>query len=556
MRGLYAADLGSTPAQRRRSLSALSDGALSERLSDLARSLRTVDPQPIATELGLPLGEVIASPFGLRMCAMGREVGAAFRPRELRRYVDWTASIDPAVRDPSHDAWERGVLRTGKYQAFTVEAPLAVYDPSYGSKWGPHEILHRAAGYFFRPGLTRWELYLAARLNELVPVTTYYGAEQVMRRDEGAFDRAADGRRPRALPSEARWRCEDDAALMTRARRSVAIFRAGLEHFERELAAIDEELEVGHRVRAAHPFLDASSDATAYVVGHFERLRSPAVARVLEPAGEPDIARYRDQIEALFDRLLFAELDVAARPALARAREAKDLLLRAAHLGEGVEVDLEPLLSEDDPDVVRARLPERIGAEEAALVLADGSPRGLAIDQLAEGLAQATPRTLCRLEGLPSALAHSSALADRGPLVDRVLRHLTAASIDPAVHDLARLEAAILVAERDDGVERLGVPSSELPEDLSGGVTTAHRAAIRLDLAHHVLDAHAEDAPITEGAQTLIVVGVQDAVSVLPVPTQVAAAVAALAERSGPTDLDPEWVRELVGAGVLGWRPR
>ncbi|MCA9608970.1 MAG: hypothetical protein KC619_25390, partial [Myxococcales bacterium] len=302
MRGIGGEDLGATPAARRRGLVALSDAALGERLAALASDLRAVDASAVAAATGVPLGEVLASPFALRMCALGAEAGALGRPRELRRLVDWSETIDPAVRDPDHDVWDRGVLETGKYQAFTAESPVGVLDPAHVGKWGPHEMLHRAAGFFFREGMSRWELYLAARLNELLPVTTFYGAEQAMRLDEGAFDRAAAGRRPRARVEDARWRTDEPKALAARARAAAPIFREGLAWLERELAAIDEELARGVRVRVAHPFLDTSSDATAYVVGHFERLRQPAVELVLEGRGHTAIGTYREAIEELFDR--------------------------------------------------------------------------------------------------------------------------------------------------------------------------------------------------------------------------------------------------------------
>jgi len=552
LRGLDSDDLGATPAERRRGLAALSDAALGERLAGVARASRSLDAAPIARAAGLPLGEVVASPFALRMCALGVEAGASSRHRELRRHVDWTESIDPAVGDPDHDVWERGALKTGKYQGFTAESPVAIYDPAHVSKWGPHEMLHRAVGYLYRPGLSRWELYLGARLNELLPVTTFYGAEQAMRLDEGAFDRAAAGRRPRARAQDARWRVEDDDALAARARRAAPVFREGLQHLERELAAIDEELLRGVRVRAVHPFLDTSSDATAYVVGHHTRLSQAAVERVLAPHGEPDVGAYRDRVEACFDRLLFETLDGSVGDA--RATEARDLLLRAAHLGEGVEVDLEPLFDERDPDVVRARLPDCIGEEEAALILEDGTARGLALDQLTDGLAHVMPRCVDLDAGLVEALASDPALLDRGPLHERALRFIEAGA-DAGLTDLARLEAAIAAAERDDAVERLAVAPDRLPDDLGDGVVFANRALRRLDLAHDVLTAHAEGGRPAQAAQTLLVVGYDEAVSVVPIPPDLADSVEALKHSADDPDLPEEWTRELLHAGVLAWRP-
>ena len=57
------------------------------------------------------------------------------------------------------------------------------------------------------------------------------------------------------------------------------------------------------------------------------------------------------------------------------------------------------------------------------------------------------------------------------------------------------------------------------------------------------------------GPQTLLVVAFDDGVSVVPVPVDVADAVEACRDRARPARLDPTWIRELVSAGVLAWRP-
>jgi hypothetical protein len=810
MTGLAALDprgLGDTPAARRRALAALPDEALVERLVAMACALRETraEQAAIARAASLPLAEVVASPFSLRAVAMGVEVGATTRHVELRLRPPWPDALvgGPEVRDPEHGVWDGGVLKTGKYQGFMADEPFATYDPAHVSKWGPHELMHRAAGFFFRPGLTRWELYLGARLNELVPVVLFYGPEQVMRLAEGAFDRRAAGARPAARLEEARWRTEDEAALSGRAARTVAQLRAGIAHFERELSAIDEELATGRRVRAPHPFLDASSDATAYVVGHHARLTDPAVSAVL--ARVPRAVRseapreYRDRIEALFDRLLFAPLEVDLERAARRrrARAVWDLMLRAAHLGEGVEVDLAPLLDDAaaamageppaSPRAWRERLREVLGDEEAAVVLADGSigaahasapaeagpgagaagtqaahdarrdagagaagtqaahdarrdaeagtagteaardagrdaeagtagteaardagrdaeagatardagagaagteaahhagrdagagaagteaahdagrdagagaagtqaahdagrdagagaagteaahhagrdagagaagteaardagrafgtgsgaepevggeafggagagagwgsadEAALALAPLGDGVGQVVPCAWALLddEGALGRFAASAALWDRAPLAERVARWLEADGAPEAVREMARFEGAIVRAERDDGVERLGVPAEALPADLAEGVVVRSETFARLDLGHDVLSVHAAFAageppePPAPAATTLLVGAYFDGVSVLPLPPAVAAAWDALADAARPAReliaaIDatlgtlPEgwpadgdaWLRELVTAGAVAWRPR
>ncbi len=588
---------GPTPASRRAALAAESDAELTEQLVALALALRSVDPAPLARFAWLPLGEAVASPFALRAVALAVEVGARAVQLELRARPDWPEALGVAseVRDPDHGGWDRGVLESGKYQGFLADEAFATYDPSHVSKWGPHELLHRAAGVFHRPGASRWEHYLGARLNELVPVVTWYGPEQVMRLDEGAFDRAAAGRSPRAPLELARWRTEDEAALRARAARSVALLRAGLEHFERELAAIDAELAHGRRVRVAHPSLDASSDATAYVVGHFDRLRSPAVEQVLTILPEAfvtrDVGAYRDRVEALFDRLLFAPLDpdLERAAALGSARGLWDVLHRIAHLGEGMEAELEPHLDEAgrtlaaggalDLEGWRERLTEGLAEEEAALVRADGWSAH-ALGQLADGLASVVPCTATLLgdEAL-QALAASEALWDRAPLAARVERWL-----DGALRDLCRFERGLATAGRDDQVEQLAVPIDELPEDLDEGRLVRNEGFRVHAFEHAVVETHAAMAAGEEAERPArapgrwLIGGFFDEVAVLPCPDAVAEAWAALEGRALPfgelvaridAGLDaafddvervegwPEdgeaWVRELLEAGALGW---
>lgn len=579
---------GASPRERRTSLAKLSDAELAERLATMALSLREEDADAVATAATLPLAEVLASPFALRAVALAVDTGASTVHLELRARPDWASSLDvaPEVRDADHGSWDRGVLKSGKYQGFLADEAVALYDPSHISKWGPHELMHRAASFFFHPDASRWDHYLGSRLNELVPVVLWYGPEQAMRLDEGEFDRKAAGLSPSARLEEARWLEEDEAALRERARRAVPILRRGLEHFERELSAIDEELVRGRRVRVPHPFLDASSDATAYVVGHYDRLTSEpvtvALAALPDTLVHRDVGAYRDFVEELFDRLLFApiELDFERAAAKRSARGLWDLLHRVAHLGDGIEAELEPLVDEAKRAMQaamdgmplslepwRARLERVLLEEDAAIVFADGI-HGLALEQLGEGLESVVPCTAALLEeGALEQLARSEALWDRAPLAARVQRWLE----DDALRDMARFEAAIASAGRDDQIERLTIPSEE-PE----GWLIASAAFERYRFEYDVVESHAafsSGEPIERPRRspgTWLIGAYFDDVSVLPCPD----ALHALWERLGEArdaewiaaELNrslgdvpegwPEdgaaWVRELLAAGALG----
>src|SRR5690606_16249972 len=124
---------GASPRERRTSLAKLSDAELAERLATMALSLRDEDADALATAATLPLAEVLASPFALRAVALAVDTGASTVHLELRARPDWASSLDvaPEVRDADHGSWDRGVLKSGKYQGFLADEAVALYDPSH-----------------------------------------------------------------------------------------------------------------------------------------------------------------------------------------------------------------------------------------------------------------------------------------------------------------------------------------------------------------------------------------------------------------------------------------
>ncbi|MFO0694528.1 MAG: hypothetical protein U0230_13290 [Polyangiales bacterium] len=545
---------GRTARDRRRALLRESDASLGERLFVLARSLReggALRYAAMATEAGLPLGEVVASPFAVRMVAMAVSRGAATVPHETRRLFAWDPSFasEDGTVDPDHGRWERGRLLVGKYQQFCQDEPLAVYNPDHPSKWGPHELAHRAVGFLYRPDLTRWELYLGSRLNELVPVVTWYGPEQAMRLDEGPFDRVHAGLHPGARLEDARWLVVDEKELRRRARAAAPILREGLAHFERELEAIDEELATGRRVRIPHAFLDASSDAIAYVAAHHARLRSEPLVETFGALHRPGVdhattvAAYRDHVETFFDSLLFEptpiDLDEAAR--LATARVAVDLVQRAAHRGPRTFAKVRPHLDaasrlvrscrsgrRGDLRRLRTRLAEALG-KEASLVLSNGAGSALALGQLVEGLETVAPRTLAWLGSDEAAervrgFAGSEASRSRGDLAGRFARFLSAEGAPASVADLARFEASLAVRRRpDDRVERLSEPEVLVEREPAEVLVVASEALSVEAFEHDVVAMHAAARVrrVKPEPTSVLVVAVSDGVSVLPVPVGV-----------------------------------
>lgn len=608
---------GATPSARRNAWRALSESEKARALGDLVAALRALpdeDVSYLADVVGLPLAEVVASPFALRAVALAATIGARTVAHETRAEIPWPADFatDPAVANDPHGYWERGVLHAGKYRSFLQDEPFTRFNPNHMSKWGPHELTHRTCGFFWRPEATRWETYLGARLNELVPVVLWYGLDEVARLDRDGFDRKREADDREATLARALWWSGDLDAAKARVRTSTHFLDEGLDHFDAEFAAIRRELAEGVVVPHPHPFLDASSDAIAYVVGHFDRLSSDAFevfgdaffggelaqgaasGGAKDPVGLADrfgvfgsVAAYAEHVELVLDTLLFTpfELDFALASARTEARLAWDHAHRVAH-HERARIDAFAEPMNDLAASCRARyrgqatnLPQCLGTLTATLprsasgtVYSTGLSGGHDLDLLADGLASLAPATAAALESLDWDMnAFADGPLSRRDLADR-LQQAVAEFDAPWLTSLCAFESAIASARvRDDVAERLGAVTWDGP-----GTVSASAAFRLVHLETDPTEIHAEWAtngtidPSRAGDPVSFLVGACfDEVSVVPAPENVVALWEALATSpvslddalevlttSGPSgDDEPqtadEWLEELALAGAV-----
>ncbi|MBO6934287.1 MAG: hypothetical protein JJ863_04910 [Deltaproteobacteria bacterium] len=500
-----------------RAFAALEPEAQLERIRPWLDRLRAFDPEPVAERARLPLGEVVASPFGLRAVALAVQVGATSVDRETRALLDW--QVEGAVADPAHGVWESGRLHVGKYQAFLQDAPFATYDPAHVAKWGPHELMHRAAGFFWRAGMSRFEHYLGARLNELLPVALWYGPDQLLRLHEDGFERA---RAQREAPvSDARWRDHTDEDHLGQTLRWL---RRGFAHVATELDAIDRERRSGRCIATPHHVggaaLDASSDALAYVVAHHERLESDPVAEVLAEVGAFDsVVDYRAHVESQWEALLFGDLvldDEAIDEARTR-RVAWDQRLRRALAGPDA-----------DPDAIAA----------------DGL-EAFDLGQLYDGVLSVAPRLADLLEERDpdwlERFAFGPAIRQRAPLGVRLERFA-----DGELAELARFEHRLATLSGSDRARLASDDGARIARD-DGFVLE------RFDHDVAALHAGAEPGP---GPSAVLLGRVGEEVAVIPLDPPIAAFWDQLADDASTEDqaresLGDEWVDALLEAGAL-----
>jgi hypothetical protein len=332
---------GDSPAERRQAVLDASKQELIDAIVELALEHRDAVADwkgELAEVACLPAGELVASPFGFRASLMGAQQGAAAVHHELRVPITGpTPSADSSLFDPSHGMWDRGVRHIGKYQSFRHDEPFLVYNPNHMSKWTPHEMLHRALGFVFDRDMSRWEFYLASRLNELVPVVHWYGTDEILRLRHDGFDKDRDARSPGAQLRQAEWLELTKTDLKDRARGCAHLLVETVERFEEEIEAVYAELDSGYMQEVPHAHLDSSSDALAYVGAHYDRIMSAPVRSVLENVVPEEfrfstVGDYLEATEELFDELLFGELswDRDEAEDARNERAIWDLLLRGA----------------------------------------------------------------------------------------------------------------------------------------------------------------------------------------------------------------------------------
>lgn len=455
------------------------------------------------TRLGAPAEDCLATVTSARATLLAAARGRGFYAHELRARIPMAPGLEPEVEvGPTVPTWEDGVFVEPKYFSFMQDAPFAAFNPVHRRKWRPHELLHGAVGFFWHPEMTRFEAYVGARLNELLPVAHWYGFDEIFRprcdRHRGeVLYRAWCGACEGAVRPY--WEVEVTGDDREVARRWA---RRGCAHFLAEVECCRREIDSGVVCPNPSGLLDSSSDAVGYLLGHWPRMRAwsfGAWAELFLRSGVDyidDLARYADHVESNAVQLVAGTIEVRETDFAARhlRRVLQDLGYRAllaleweedAAVERAVLEALEPAsraageLLAPDGEIERGRdaLEELTSVLDAVLGHHDVLACGLDVSattrsaewethSLAEGIVSALPETAARvdadaLEAFRAsdhvrrtgrlAARFASFLGDRGPGDE--LEHLA---------ELARLEAWLAgEPRRDEAAERFAMSAED-----------------------------------------------------------------------------------------------
>ena len=233
---------------------------------------------PILDVLG-PKPELFTqNPFSVQIACMALAQGRRFAHHELRGYIPVPAEMEPEIPvwefDQNTPLWIEGVRRNPKHFCFRLDAVFPTFHPNYRSKWPAHELLHSLCGYFWHPEQTRFECYVGARLAELLPLTHWYGLDEVARnRCTHHTQKPPSKEYCRTCESmfAPYWETEWNTDQHIHSQRALEFAFA---YYQEEREACVQELQTNRRMEIPRVLLDSSSDALGYLEGHWNRLCS------------------------------------------------------------------------------------------------------------------------------------------------------------------------------------------------------------------------------------------------------------------------------------------
>lgn len=277
--------------------------------------------EPIFEAMGAPKLDMSVTALSARAALLAAEEGRAFYHHELRERVAMPEDQTPEIavwEAGTVPVWKKGVLEEPKYFSFFLDTPFPAFNPNHRRKWRPHELLHGSMKFFWHPQMTRFEMYVGSRINELLPVVHWYGFDEIFRprcpehRGAQLYQEFCADCEAAATPywkTTSEWRGAQRQEALKWAER-------GLAHFEREWNACQAEIQTGDLHPIKGQKLDSSSDAIGYMRSHWNRMTAWSFGAWAETFLTDDLdyysslGRYMTHLKQTTRRLLGGEVGV------------------------------------------------------------------------------------------------------------------------------------------------------------------------------------------------------------------------------------------------------
>jgi vacuolar-type H+-ATPase subunit H len=198
--------------------------------------------------------------------------------------------------------WANGILKEDKYQHFRNDSRIGSFNPTHSSKWTSHELTHLLSGFAWNPNFTYFEMAIAARLAELIPVIVFYYWDE-------AFTKRCSKHREQASYGKLCFECEKLAEINLEDPISEKLMKEADIFFNSELMSIKKSIKENKFDFNPYWKLDLMSDAISYTKHQTKRLKSPEFHEFIEKF-HPDntgyfksIEEYLNHIETLYKKM-------------------------------------------------------------------------------------------------------------------------------------------------------------------------------------------------------------------------------------------------------------
>lgn len=315
--------------------------AIVDACEGLAAAGKPAGVEAIFEAMGAPKLDMTVNAISARAALLAAEEGRAFYHHELREGVAMPEEQTPEIaawEAGTVPVWNQGILEEPKCFPCFLDTPFPAFNPNHRRKSCPHKLLHGSMKFFWHPQMTRFEMYVGARINELLPVVHWHGFDEIFRprcpQHRGAqlyqaFCGECEAAAKPYWETAPDWRAAQRDEAVTWAERGIA-------HFEREWNACQAEVQSGDLHPITGQKLDSSSDAIGYMRSHWNRMTAWSFGAWAETFLTDDVdyysslGRYMTHLKDVTRRLLGGEVGVdLERYKTLRARRAiQDLAYR------------------------------------------------------------------------------------------------------------------------------------------------------------------------------------------------------------------------------------
>ena len=182
--------------------------------------------------------------------------------------------------------WTNGILKEDKYQHFRNDSRIGSFNPSHSSKWTSHELTHLLTGFAWNSDFSYFDIAIAARLAELIPVIVFYYWDE-------AYTKRCAKHKEQASYGKLCFECEKLAEINPDDPIAEKLMEEADKFFHSEIESIKKSIKEEKFNFNPYWKLDLMSDAISYTKHQSKRLQSLEFHEFIEKFHPKNTGLYR-----------------------------------------------------------------------------------------------------------------------------------------------------------------------------------------------------------------------------------------------------------------------